>query len=369
MARTIHLVYPHRPRISAPDSIGYQLGQRLAEHHPVKYYDWDESQAIKPAPGDVLIGHAHPAPWTCFRRSLKHPGWQRVLMLEPYAHGDNFQVAFLDTVIGKCDLFLAITGNYWFESIGKSIFSHWRPKVVHLDLAVDRQDFPPLRTAFNPAGQRRFLYIGLAGKSSNTRYKNTEYLTKIARVMPELQIGWLGRGQRKQTIDGLFPLGFQDFSTESGQRTVASYDFMITVGKADANPTTILEAMAWGLIPVCTPQSGYNDYPGIVNIPLGDVQQAVAILRGLQEMPEVTLCHMQALNWEALDRHFNWDRFAQQVIDAIESDVCPALDSASWQRKLLIRWSALISPISPWRPHNLARLLARRMLRPDHRVA
>ena len=369
MVRTIHLVYPHRARISAPDSIGYQLGQRLEQHYPVKYYDWDESRVIKPALGDVLIGHAHPAPWTCFRRSLAHPGWRRVLMLEPYAHGDNFQVAFLDTIIDKCDLFLAITGNYWFDSIEKSIFSHWRPKVVQLDLAVDRKDFPPLKTAFNTAGQRHFVYIGLAGKSANTRYKNTEYLSEIAHVMPEIQIGWLGRGRRNQTIDGLFPLGFQDFSTESGQKTVASYDFMITVGKADANPTTILESMAWGLIPVCTPQSGYSGHPGIVNIPLGDVRQAMTTLRGLQEMPEITLRHMQTMNWQALDMHFNWDRFAQQVIDAIESDICPTLDSASLRRRLLIRWSALTSPNSPWRPLNLARLLARWVLGLAQRAA
>ena len=41
---------------------------------------------------------------------------------------------------------------------------------------------------------------------------------------------------------------------------------MITLGSADANPTTILEAMAWGLIPVCSVQSGYEGFSSIRNI-------------------------------------------------------------------------------------------------------
>ena len=40
------------------------------------------------------------------------------------------------------------------------------------------------------------------------------------------------------------------------------------------------------------------------------------------------------MNWQALNAHFNWDQFAQQVIDAIESDICPTLDSASLRRTI-----------------------------------
>ena len=122
---TVHLIYPHQPRISCPDAIGFQLGKRLEQHYRVINYDWDEKRTIQPAPGDILLGHPHPAPWTIFRRSMMQKGWQRVLAMSPYTHGDYEQVTFLDAVIGHCDLYLAITGNYWFSSVASSLFSHW----------------------------------------------------------------------------------------------------------------------------------------------------------------------------------------------------------------------------------------------------
>ena len=220
--------------------------------------------------------------------------------------------------------------------------------MVHLDLAVDRCDFPVLKTSFNPPGHRRFVYIGGPGWK-----KNPSYLSAIAKAMPESLIGWIGRRGRFG-IRGLVSLGYQDFSTECAKDLIASYDFMITVSDADANPATILESMAWGLIPVCTPQSGYTGYPGIVNVPLGDVKRTMEILRQLQSWPETKLKEMQAANWQALDTHFNWDRFARQVFGAIESDASSALEDVSPLRKLRIRYAALKRPFMRFRPRYLA---------------
>jgi glycosyltransferase involved in cell wall biosynthesis len=343
----IHLIYPHGPAISCPDAIGRHLADCLRKRYEVHLFNWDELRAITPAAdgNDVLIGHPHPAPWTIFQRSVKRRGWRRVLMLSPFHHGDIEQVAFLYPIIQHCDLYLAITGNYWFSSITNSTFSHWQPKMIHLDLAVDRNDFPVIKTQFNPPGQRRFLYIGHSGWT-----KNTDYLGEITRLMPETQFAWMGSGPQ---IPGLKALGRQDFRTDTVKSLVAAHDFLITVGRADANPATILEAMAWGLIPICTPQSGYSGYPGIVNIPLDDAEQAVSILRELQALPESHLHEIQAANWKRLDQHFNWDRFSGQVIDAIESDASPALDPESRERHLLLRRAFVTSPYFYLRPRNL----------------
>jgi glycosyltransferase involved in cell wall biosynthesis len=354
---TVHLVYPHGPRISTPDAIGRKLGERLRRHYPVVHHEWDAHYAILPQPGDVLLGHAHPAPWSCFRRSLKRPGWRRVIAMQPYNHGDLRQIAFLDSVLDSCDLFLAITGHYWYDSAGASLCSHWRPKMIHLDLAVDRQEFPVLKTAFNTPGSRRFVYIGHAGWT-----KNTAYLSRIAEFMPEITIFWIGPG-RPSAIPGVQALGAQEFSTREGRGTLAVHDFMVTVGRADANPTTVLEAMAWGLIPVCTPQSGYAKEAGIVNIPLDDHVEAVRILRQLQAAPEAELRELQAHNWRRIDEHFNWDRFAGQVIAAIEGESSPALGTVSTWRRVRLRWLALLSPHFPWWPLNLARFVGRNVHR------
>lgn len=338
-AKRIHLVYPHGPGVSAPDSIGRRLGQRLEASYEVAYHDWDERSVIEPEPGDVLLGHPHPAPGTIFRRSARERGWTRVLMMAPYNH-DLRQVAFVDSVIRDCDLYLAITGPYWFGSVAASPCSHWRPKMIHLDLAVDRSEFSPLTREFRPAGERTFAYVG-----STAWFKNTPYLTEIARRMPGVRIAWIGAGDRK--IDGLEPLGPADFSTAEGRAMVAQFDFLVTLGKADANPTTILEAMAWGLLPVCTPQSGYVGIPTITNVPTDDPDEAAAVLARLNTLPEERLLAMRAKNWRLLDEHYNWDRFADQVIAAIESTASPPLGPESRRRRILFAYNAQLSPHGP----------------------
>jgi hypothetical protein len=154
-------------------------------------------------------------------------------------------------------------------------------------------------------------------------------------------------------------LGYQDFASESARRLVASHDFLLTVGRADANPATLLEGMAWGLVPVCTPTSGYEEYPSIVNIPLDDPQGALRVLERLQSVPEDALTDMQTANWKALDDHFNWERFASQVREAIDSGASPPVLREGTGRKARLRVAAVVSPYSMLRRGNL-RLLAHR---------
>jgi glycosyltransferase involved in cell wall biosynthesis len=235
----------------------------------------------------------------------------------PYAHVDDYHVALADPVVRRCDLFLALTGRTWFDAVGSSDAAHWRPKMVQVDLAVDRDEYPLVKPSFHRAGSRRFVYIGHTGW-----YKNTPYLSELAARLPDTAFSWIGSGDG---IEGLRPYGRLDFSTEEARRVVAEHDFLLTVGFGDANPTTILEAMAWGLIPVCTRESGYAEQHGVVNVPLGDADRAAEILRGLQDADEERLLDLQRANLDALDRHFNWDRFAGQVVEAIDSDASPAL--------------------------------------------
>jgi glycosyltransferase involved in cell wall biosynthesis len=334
---TVHLIYPRGERISAPDSIGRELGKRLERLFRVRYYDWDVPGVIQPEAGDVLIGHPHPDRGTIFRQSVGQRGWRRRLMLAPFNHGDLQQVAFEDRVVRHCDRVLAITGAYWFRTLPESRCSHWLPKMTHVDLAVDRADFQPLRTKFSPVGRRRVLYIG-----SSLWFKNTPYLSEIEDLLPGTEFGWIGGGPLP--VRGFTPLGVLDFSTVEGKSAVAQYDFMLTVGNGDANPTTILEAMAWGLIPVCTPQSGYERTLSLPNVPLGNARAAADVVSHLLEAPEAELLAMQAANWKLLDEHYNWDRFAAQVIDAIEATDTQPLGHESLRRRAAFLYSSWTAP-------------------------
>lgn len=346
--RTVHLVYPCSDSVATPYAIGRHLGNRLRSRYEVINYEWNDRGRIRPKPGEVLVGHACPERGTVFRRSCADPRWERVILLEPYCHGDD-QDAFVESFIRHCDLFLAITGVYWFCDIANGRFAHWLPKMRHVDLAIDRGEFPPLKTAFAPPGQRRFVYIG-----RDARYKNLGYLAAVARRLPAGQVSWSGHNTGYPELSSL---GWVDFGSDEGKRTVSGFDFMITVGDADGNPTTILEAMAWGLIPVCTPQSGYVGFRGIPNVPLNDVEVACGVIRDLQEASEDTLLAMQHENWRLLDERFNWDRFAAQVVEAIESFASPRCAPVSPRHRLRIAVAAMRC-----RPGRLGRV-AQRLLR------
>ena len=346
----VHLVYPVGNRISTPDAIGRNLKLSIEKFYEVKTYNYDQLKTIHPGNADVLIGHWHPNPLTVFRMSAKKKGWKRVLALAPFCPDPTgWQNAFGNKIIEKCDRYLAITGNAWMKRLKESPFQHWEPKIIHLDLAVDRSDFPFIKKNFSPAGKRSFLYIG------HTKwYKNFSFLEKLAQKLPETEFAWMGGNQPLKNIQGL---GKFDFSNKEAKELIQEYDFMITVGSADANPTTILEAMAWGLIPVCSVQSGYEGFSGIRNIPIDNIDDAVKTINDLQSVPEEQLNKWQQDNLDSLYNHFNWERFCSQVLNEIENKDNPDLTETNFKHRLFLLFAELFSPSFWGRPINFSRFL------------
>lgn len=313
----IHLVYPHKNKISAPNVIGHKLSNYLTRDFEVALYNYDSIEKIVPNYGDVLIGHPHPLPYTVFRRSLNSERWSRKIIMQPF-NFDVRQNAYIDEIIDQCDLFLAITGNYWFDNIGESVFKRWAPKVKQLNLAVDQLNFPKIVNKFNPKGSRRFIYIG-----NDHPGKNIQFLSQIARKS-NIEITWAGKGAKKE---GLNNIGFLDFSQSNSQKIISSHDFLITVGEFDANPTTILEALSWGLIPVCTKQSGYYNIPGIMNLELNNIDSAINTINYLQKLDDTNLFFIQSLGRILLNNKFDWERFGDDVKRAILSNETPQLSN------------------------------------------
>ncbi len=348
--KRVHLVYPVGNKISTPDSIGRQLKKSLEQYYDVQTYDLDAFRIIKPGDADVLLGHWHPNPFTVFRMSAKKKGWKRILVLAPFCPDPKgWQVAFGNKIIKDYDRNLAISGNYWMNRLKNSPFQHWEPKTVHLDLAVDRADFPFIKENFNPRGKRRFLYIG------NTSWcKNISFLEKLSQELSEIDFSWIGGNK---SLEGLKTLGKLDFSKQEAKNLIQENDYLITVGSADANPTTILEAMAWGLIPVCSVQSGYEGFSGIRNISIDDMEDAVATINKLQSVSEEQLKKWQQENLDCLDNHFNWERFCSQVLEEIESKYSPDLSETCFKNSFSLFIAELESPTFWLRPNNFYRFI------------
>ncbi|MBC8257392.1 MAG: hypothetical protein H8E38_00090 [SAR324 cluster bacterium] len=348
--KRVHLIYPVGNKISTPDAIGRNIKQYLEKFYEVITYNYDEYRTIHPGEADVLIGHWHPNPFTVFRMSAKIKGWKRVIVIAPFCPDPTgWHNAFGNKVIDKCDRYLAITGNAWMKRLKDSPFQHWEPTIVHLDLAVDRVDFPFIKNNFKPAGKRSFLYIG------HTAWcKNTSFLENLAEKLPEIDFAWMGGAQRLKNIKGF---GKLDFSKVDAHDLIKEFDFLITVGTSDANPTTILEAMAWGLIPVCSIQSGYEGFSGIRNISIDNVEVAVETINNLQSISEEKLRKWQQVNLAELENHFNWDRFCKQVSAEIESKDSPGLAIPSLKTRLFLLFAEWKSPNFWAKPNNLYRFL------------
>ena len=348
--KRVHLVYPVGNKISTPDTIGRHLHLALEKHYQVTTYNYDEIKIIQPGNSDILIGHWHPNPLTIFRMSAQKKGWKRVLALAPFCPDPTgWQNAFGNKIIKNCDRFLAITGNSWMNRLKDSPFHHWGPKIVHLDLAVDRVDFPFIKKNFNPAEKRRFLYIG-----HTAWFKNISFLEQLTQKFPSVDFAWVGGSQSLKNIK---KLGRLDFSNKEAKELIQEYDFLITLGSADANPTTILEAMAWGLIPVCSVQSGYEGFSGIQNISIDLIDDAVATIEKLQSVSEEQLKLWQHENLDCLDSHFNWGRFCSQVLDEIESKYSPDLAEITPNNHLFLHAAAQEAPNYWGRPVNLYRFI------------
>ena len=270
---TIHLVYPvNFNRISAPWSIGNNLYNYLIKNFDVKIYQWTSYEKANPKKGDILIGHAHPNPFTCFRRSMRSNLWQKKILMQPF-NCDPYQVSYLYKIIQDVDIFLAITGDYWIDNIKNTIFKQWKNKIKRLDLAIDLNHYPLIKKKFNKKNNRKFIYIGNDYRFNNYA-KNLEYLKKIIYDYHVKYFATIGN----KKIEGVKHYGWMDFKKKEALDVVAKYDFLITVSKFDANPVTILESMAWGLIPIVTKQCGYYRNKGIINVPLNNIGSTKKIL-------------------------------------------------------------------------------------------
>jgi hypothetical protein len=91
-----------------------------------------------------------------------------------------------------------------------------------------------------------------------------------------------------------------------------------------------------------------------VNLPLGNLEAARAVLKRLQAEPEPRLKRRVRLNDAALRRRFHWQRFGREVQKAIEAR---SRKAELTPEPLAMAWQRLTCPMRPWRLRWLAQAL------------
>jgi len=339
----VHFVYNKGIQLKTPQRITHEIAKRVGKHYPIAVYDPGEKGTIHPADGDILLGH--PSRFddsSLFNRAFRESGWSKRIVFCPFSHGMPLDGAGIDPLVEEADAYLALCGPYWFETMDRSLFSHWSYKTMRCDLGIDLHDYPRIKTQFNPPGQRRFVYIGNAGAM-----KGVDYFCELSEANPGLDFHWIGgTGQRARPSGTLrrnyFRIerrllggpvtahGAANWRSPAFRNLVSSFDFLLTCGRSDSNPTTVLEATAWGLIPIATQQCGFPGGDWLPMIPLDNVKEAGAILHRLNTCPEAELLLRQEAGLKQLRESYTWDHAAQQVLACIESPTpTPPLD-AQW---------------------------------------
>lgn len=291
----------------APYSITANLYRFLSERTDIRLYDLREPGGLRYRTNDIILGH----PWmkgnTIIEESLLNPLPCRLkALIFPIHHAIPDINRYAEKIVKNADLVFGIMGEYWYDTINDSEFADWKSKLVRLDMAVDPKLFPRVKRSFNPPGRRGYLYIG-----RNSIEKGPDVLSKSFEGLKDYRRGWIGWGSNIQNITRISMS--TELTPEYMSNIAGKYDFFINTSTSDANPATILEAMAWGFPVACTPQSGYYNMPSIVSLSTTDIEGNIQTLLDLQFMSEQTLFKLADRNRHLVETRYTWERFCSIV--------------------------------------------------------
>ena len=317
----IHFVYafPHDTQeIHSPHCITRNLYNFLKSKTEVKYYQWDHKGVVDVKPDDIFIGHPHYDTATITQRTIREKKCKLMCTIHPLHTAIPQHNMPFDELAQKADKIFSICGPYWYDTIDQTPFRHWKPKITRLDMAVDKNHFPYLRERFNPIGSRKLVYIG-----SDMPMKNLECLTNILKHMPDVQLNWYGgNGENPLAkLPNVNVTGWIRLDPPTAKKIVDACDIFVNVSNSDANPTTLLESMAWGIITSCTKQSGYWNDPLFTEVFTDDVGASVQNIRKLLLTPDEELMARAAAGREAIETKYTWDRFCNIIWNELEPHV------------------------------------------------
>jgi hypothetical protein len=341
---TIHLVYPvDKSRMSSPWSVGNNLLKVLQTQFKVEVHDWNAKYQIQSGFNDILIGHPHPNAKTVFRKSFNGQ-WAFRYVICPFTTNPQ-QMYFVEPYARRADAFFAICGPVWANDLSSSLYAHLGTKFVHLDMAIDSDNWPPLERLFAEPGKRKFAFIG-----SSLGLKGTPFFEHLAVRRLKHEMGWIGASRWVRSNADC--IKYLDLNSEQGRKDLAQYDFVISPGRSDANPTVLLEAMSLGLIPICTKRSGYDDEEHFYQLEYGNVEGGIAVLDSLQRISNEELIDRQKKNYSYVTS-YSWERFTSIVIEQIRSDIMLTTQNVqvnfNLRGKILEFCCSLNSPYRKWR--------------------
>lgn len=284
-----------------------------------RYVNLDDTRPYVIGKEDVVIGHLWFNDNSFMQQALEQECRLKVCM-QPYTShmvGDE-ALPTLHKYWQLADKLLLITGPYWWDTMDETPFAPYKAKAVRLDNSVNATLHPFLKRKWNPPGQRAAIAIGY-----DNPVKGMDKVAELARITG-LRIGVFGAVSPAlfQQVPQARLYGGVAFMPDVIQRIVDEYDFFITMGRFDANPTALHETACWGLIPFCTPQSGYWLGQPFYSLSLDDMAENWKTLDKFQHMSEYDLMRKARQQRTIQEEMYTWDN----VLDTIWGEIREYLD-------------------------------------------
>ena len=305
--------------VQAPLSISYNICKAFSKDYDVYIYDINDNRDLILGDNDVFLGHAWPDfkdyksgnnYWKTFDPNnitnkviLRYPNDPRVKVIMPFNHSLE-QNGWLEPLLPKIHTLIGISGDYWVKNISKFPFFDKLNHFRQLNMSLDKKDYPLLKRKFNKKEERRFLYIGRVSKE-----KNIELLEELA-LLNGFKGAYISDGEGIKGWDKLSD--FRRLTPDYVQTLVNEFDFFVTTSTYDAQATTVLEAMAWGFMILCTEQTGYS-HESMFLLDLHDSEFNRSLIKYIQNVDEEVLYSYQKINLELLDTKYSWNKFNRDL--------------------------------------------------------
>lgn len=305
--------------INSPYSLTWNVGRFLRQKaadigYDFEYRNLDDTRPVEFGPDDIAVGH------TWFDGGFMHQALdadiRAALILQPYSACmvSEHHIPMVLDLWGKADHLLLITGPYWWDTMKSTPYAPLQAKATRLDMAVNAAAHPYMKRRWNKPGKRGFLAIGTSSPA-----KGMDLIAELARTAG-FKLGVYGdvHSDIFQHVPQVKVYGGVDFRPERIQAICDEYDFFLSLARCDANPTTLLETMCWGLVGACNCESGYWEEEPFEELQLNDLASNWKQIDRLQSMSEHELQGLSIEGRLIAEQGYTWERFCNNVWAAVE---------------------------------------------------
>ena len=309
--------------VHAPYSITKAISDAFSDEYTPLLYDLRQRGEVSVGENDLFLGHPWPDVstkkqnsncWTKYDRTvvsnrtvLRNPRRRNVMMISPF-NTDLGQVEWVGPLLKKCSVYIGICGDFWAEKTSSLAGLFGECKFEHLNMAIDTDQYSACKESFAPPGERRFLYIGRVSDE-----KNTAMLTRLAERIPGFRCDYIAQGR----IDNCTKIADNIVLTNRFvAQHLSKYDVFLSPSRADAQATTVLEAMSWGLVVAATRESGY-DHDSIFRLSTDDVEYNVNVIKRIQSMNGSELHERVLGNFNLIREKYSWSVFKSKLKEIV----------------------------------------------------